>query len=389
MINRRIYNEILVSLKQFPVVGIIGSRQVGKTTLAKEIKTDYKNSIYLDLELPSDYNKLEEAEIYLQDNADKLIIIDEVQRKKDLFPLLKALVDKKRVAGRFLILGSASQELIRNSSETLAGRINYHILSSLSIDEIGFSDEKINDLWIRGGYPLSYLAKSNYESLVWRDAFIKTYLEQDLPQLGFRIQANQIRKFWTMIAHLHSRIWNASQVAKSMGLSYQSINHYLNILNNTFIIRQLSPYHINIKKRLVKAPKVYIRDSGLLHSLINIQNKEALSSHPILGYSWEGFVIEQILNVLPKFSSPYFYRTHAGAEIDLVIGSGNEKLIAIEIKYSLNPKIGKGFQIAFNDLGCEEGFVVYPGHENYRISENVSVISLPEVLKRITNITKA
>lgn len=386
MIKRKIYKNIIDSLNHFPVVGILGSRQVGKTTIAKEISTSIKNSIYLDLELPSDLKKLENAELYLTDKSDKLVIIDEVQKMGELFSLIRALVDKKRKPGRFLLLGSASPELIKNSSESLAGRIIYHQLPPFTIDEVGFSDDNLNNLWLRGGYPKSFLAATNKQSLAWRNSFIQTFLEQDIPQLGFRIPSSQLRKFWTMLAHLHGRVWNASLLSKSMGMSYHSMNNYLGILTDTFLLRQLQPYHHNIKKRLVKAPKVYIRDSGLLHSLINIPDNETLYSHPILGFSWEGFIIEQILNSTSQNVIPYFYRTHAGAEIDLLLDFGHNRLTAIEIKHSLAPKVGKEFYNAFNDLECNKGYIIYPGKESYRIAENVWVISLEEFLINISSL---
>ena len=374
MIKRLLQERVEKSLKKYPVVGILGSRQVGKTTLAKMIKNRMKRKvIYLDLELPSDLNKLQDPELYLGRFEDTLVIIDEIQRMLSLFPLLRALVDRKRTAGRFLILGSASPELIRHSSESLAGRIIYHELSPFSLSEI--NNERIQKLWLRGGYPESYLLKSNDDSFTWREAFIKTYLEMDIPQLGIRIPAQQLRRFWTMIAHSHGQLWNASKIAGSLGISAPTVRSHLDILEETFVVRQIQPYHSNIKKRLIKSPKVYIRDSGLLHTLLNIRTIEDLHSHPSLGSSWEGFIVEQILGILPERWQAYFYRTGAGAEIDLVLFDSKHKPIAIEIKYSLSPKLERGFWNAYEDLSCQKGYVVYPGAESYPLSKNV--VTLP------------
>lgn len=365
---------------RYPVVGILGSRQVGKTTLAKMIKNRMKRKvIYLDLELPSDLNKLQDPELYLSRFEDTLVIIDEIQRMRSLFPLLRALVDRKRTAGRFLILGSASPELIRHSSESLAGRIIYHELSPFSLAEI--NSENIQKLWLRGGYPESYLTRSNDNSFTWREAFIKTYLEMDIPQLGIRIPSQQIRRFWTMIAHSHGQLWNASKIAGSLGISAPTVRSYLDILEETFIVRQIQPYHSNIKKRLIKSPKVYIRDSGLLHTLLNIRTIEDLHAHPSLGSSWEGFIGKQILGILPERWQAYFYRTGAGAEIDSVLFDSKHKPVAIEIKYSMSPKVDRGFWNAYEDLSCKKGFVVYPGAESYPLGKNVVTLPVKDLAK--------
>ena len=360
MIKRFLKESVEKSLMKYPVVGILGSRQVGKTTLAKIIKERMKKKvIYLDLELPSDLNKLQDPELYLSRFEDTLVIIDEIQLMPSLFPLMRALVDRNRSAGRFLILGSASLELIRHSSESLAGRIIYHELSSFSLSET--NSENIQKLWLRGGYPESYLSRNNDESYIWREAFIKSYLETDIPRLGIRIPAQQLRRFWTMIAHSHGQLWNASKIAGSLGISAPTVTSYLDILEETFIVRQLRPYYSNIKKRLIKSPKVYIRDSGLLHALLNIRTLDDLHGHPSMGGSWEGFVVEQILEILPERWQAYFYRTGAGAEIDLVLFDGNHKPVAVEIKYSVSPKLERGFWNAYEDLSCKKGFVLYPG----------------------------
>jgi len=370
MIRRKIRRAILDSLKKYPVVGILGSRQVGKTTLAKMIQADIKQKVvYLDLELPSDQNKLQDPELYLRQFTDSLVIIDEIQRMPSLFPLLRALVDQKRAGGRFLILGSASPALIKQASESLAGRIIYHELTPFTLEETGY--DSIQKLWLRGGYPESYLVQNDDDSLTWREAFIKTYLEMDIPQLGIRVPAMQLRRFWTMLAHSHAQLWNASQIANSLGLSAPTVRNYLDILGETFIARQLQPYHFNTKKRLVKSPKIFIRDSGLLHALLRIRTFEDLQAHPALGSSWEGFIVEQIIGLIPKNWQAFFYRTSAGAEIDLLLLDARNRPVAVEVKYSTSPKVSKGFWIACEDLSCGKGFVVYPGEESYPIRNNV------------------
>ncbi|MEW6068791.1 MAG: ATP-binding protein [Nitrospirota bacterium] len=365
---------------KYPIVGILGPRQAGKTTLAKMIKEKIKKDVvYLDLELPSDLNKLQEPELYLSQFTNMLVIIDEIQRMPSLFPLLRALIDRKRIAGRFLILGSASPELIRHSSESLAGRIIYHELSPFIFQEI--DRKKLQKLWLRGGYPNSYLSENDEESFIWREAFIKTYLEMDIPQLGIRIPAQQLRRFWTMIAHSHGQLWNASKMASSLGISAPTVRSYLDILEETFIVRQTQPYHSNIKKRLIKSPKVYIRDSGLLHALLNIKTINDLYSHPSMGSSWEGFIVEQIIGVLPERRQAYFYRTGAGAEIDLILFDSKHKPIAIEIKYSMTPKLERGFWNAYEDLSCRKGYIVYPGMESYPIGKNVFTLPVKDLAK--------
>lgn len=384
MIERLLKSTLKKSLDKYPVVGLIGCRQVGKTTLAKMIAVEFPKALYLDLELPSDIAKLQDPELYFTHLSEKLIIIDEIQRMPELFPILRAIVDRNRNAKRFLLLGSASPDLIKKSSESLAGRIVYHELNPLNMMEAGF--ENIQKLWLRGGLPLSFLSENDGESLKWREAFIRTYLERDIPQLGIHIPSTNLRRFWMMIAHTHGYLWNASQIAKSLGLSAPTIRNYLDILTDTFIVRQLQPYHINIRKRLVKSQKVYIRDSGLLHALLRIESFEDLLGHPIVGRSWEGFLIEQISNFLPEHTPIYFYRTSAGAEIDLLVLDRKNRAFAFEIKYTLNPKLEKGFLIAFEDLNCKKGFVIYPGEESYPLKKEVFTLPvrmLPEILSGI------
>lgn len=384
MVPRILQTKVIKSLGDFPVVGILGSRQVGKTTLAMEIKRKIgKKAVYLDLELPSDLNKLQEAELYLSRHLDSLVIIDEIQHMPALFPLLRALVDKRRKSGRYLILGSASPDLVKKSSESLAGRIKYYELTPFSIREVVTNTDILSSLWLKGGYPDSFLADSDDQSMEWRQAFIKTYLERDIPKLGIRVPSPQLKRFWMMIAHSHGQLWNASQISRSLGVSSPTVRHYLDILQETFILRQLQPFHINIRKRLIKSPKVYLRDSGLLHALMSLSSMDDLTSHPVISNSWEGFVIEQIFRLLPEGWDCYFYRTLAGAEIDLVLVRPRRKPIAVEIKYSASPKVTTGFWNAFNDLKCSRGFVVYPGAEGYPIARNVLAIPVTEIAHKL------
>ncbi|MFH0997292.1 MAG: ATP-binding protein [Pseudomonadota bacterium] len=380
MIPRTQHDTILTSLKKYPVVSLIGSRQVGKTTLAKSVSEALRHdAIYLDLELPSDCNKLQDPELYLRQFSDTLVIIDEIQRMPSLFPVIRALVDQNRVGGRFLILGSASPDLLRHSSESLAGRIIYHELTPFNMFET--DSESLERLWLCGGYPDSYLADNEKESFVWRESYIKTYLEMDIPQLGIRIPSVQLRRFWTMLAHSHGQLWNGNKIAGSLGVSTPTVRHYLDILEDTFVVRQLQPYHANVKKRLIKSPKVYIRDSGLLHTLLRIGNLDDLQGHPALGSTWEGFVIEQIISLLPNHREVYFYRTNAGAEIDLVFFDKKNKLVSIEIKYSMSPAVSRGFWNAYEDLTCKKGFIIYPGNEIYPVGKNVFAMPVRELAK--------
>lgn len=383
MIKRNIIHKIEKSLKTVPVIGLLGPRQVGKTTLAKKIqKNSRKKVVYLDLELPSDLNKLADPELYLKRYENDLVVIDEIQRMPSLFPLIRALVDQNRIAGRFLILGSASPSLIKRASESLAGRVAYHELTPFTLSEVGY--DKVQQLWLRGGYPESFLSDNDSNSYTWRENFIKTYLEMDIPQLGIQIPSMHLRKFWTMLSHYNGQLWNASQLALSLGISAPTVRNYLDILEETFIVRQLPPFFSNLKKRLIKSPKIYIRDTGLLHALLRSKNLEDLQGHPGIGSSWEGFIVEQILQLIPNNWQSFFYRTNAGAEIDLLLLNDKSEVIAIEVKYSASPKLLKGFWSAFEDLGCLKGCVVYPGNEKYPISDNV--FALPA--KNLSLITK-
>ncbi|MBF0290131.1 MAG: ATP-binding protein [SAR324 cluster bacterium] len=379
-IERRAKAKLKSLLQTFPAVAIVGPRQVGKTTLAQVIANESdKTSIYLDLDSPEDFIKLQEPELYLRREADKLVILDEIQQRPNLFPILRSLIDAHRQPGRFLLLGSASPELLKQSAESLAGRIIYMELAPLDYKET-LDEEK---LWFRGGFPLAFLAPSEESAREWLRAFLEAYLHRDLPNFGIRIPPLQLRQFWEMLAHLHGQLWNGSKLAANFGLSVPTMKRYLSILESTYLVRQLYPYSANVKKRLVKTPKVFVRDSGILHTLLRIPSIDHLFSHPILGASYEGWIIEQICANLPSEAiQPYFYRTHAGGEIDLLLDTGIQT-IAIEIRRSLSPKPTRGFFEAIQDLHCEKGFVVYPGKESYPIHERVEAISLPDIITRI------
>jgi predicted AAA+ superfamily ATPase len=380
-IPRSLYPSLLESLETFPVVGLVGPRQVGKTSLAKQLATDFstmgKSPVMLDLERPSDLAKLAEPELFLEPLAERLVIVDEVQLKPDLFAVLRSLVDARRVPGRFLLLGSAAPALIQRSSETLAGRIAFLELAPLTLQEVaGQGHQGTNQLWHRGGYPECFLARSDAASMRWREAFIRSYLERDIPQLGIRTSAATLRRFWLMLAHHHGQLWNASTLAGSLGLSAPSVRHYLDLLESTFMVRVLQPYSANLGKRLVKSPKVYLRDSGLLHALLNLPDYEALLGHPVLGASWEGWVIEQILSQAPVGSRPYFFRTASGNEVDLLLELPGGKLRAIEIKHSATPKLGKGFNEVLDALGLERGFVIAPVTQPFPATPRARVLPL-------------
>jgi len=377
MIDRHITPRLRESLEQFPAVALLGPRQVGKTTLAREIAQG--KAIYLDLERPADLARLYDAETYLATVADQLVVIDEIQRMPQLFPILRALIDQNRRPGRFLLLGSASPALRRQSAESLAGRIEYLELAPFTLDEVGATPENQQKLLLRGGFPQSFLASSDKASLRWRNAFIRTYLEQDLPQLGINIPASQLRRFWQMLAHLHGQLWNASQVAASLVLSPPTARRYLDILADTFMVRVLPPYHANLGKRLIKSPKVYLRDSGILHALLGIETLDGLYAHPIIGAAWEGMVIEHLITHTSDNISPHFYRTVAGAELDLVLETSSG-IQAYEAKLSLSPTLTKGYHLALADLNIPVGFVVYSGKETYQMTPDARITSLADAI---------
>jgi len=346
---------------------------VGKTTLARQVARSLgKAAIYLDLERPSDLVKLSDPELYLERHASSLVILDEIQRVPGLFPVLRSLVDAKRRPGRFLVLGSASPALVQGASESLAGRIAYLELSPLHASEVAV--RKRDQLWLRGGFPDSFLKANDQASFRWREAFVQTFLERDIPALGLRLPVAQLRRFWQMLAHGHGQLWNASSLAAGLGLSAPTVRRYLDLLQDTFMVRQLQPYSANLGKRLVKSPKIYLRDSGLLHALLGIESMEDLLGHPVVGASWEGWVIEQVLSAIPSTWRPSFYRTSAGAEVDLVLERpGRRRPLALEIKRSLAPAPSRGFWNALEDLGAE-GWVIYPGKESYPLGKGVHVL---------------
>lgn len=384
LLSRLAENQILKDLQQFPVIGIVGPRQVGKTTLAKILtkKLD-KKVFYLDLELPEDITKLENAEFYFNTHSKDCIILDEIQNLPELFPVIRGMVDRYRIAGRFIILGSASPSLIRKSSDSLAGRIAYTHLHPLNIKELPM-DYRMETHWFSGGFPNSILAKDVPASRNWLRNFVQTYTDKDLPLLGMPAAPIVIRRFLMMLANYQGGIWNASNFAKSMGLTYQTVNRYLDFLEETFLVTRLYPFSYNIKKRLVKSPKVYIKDSGVLHYLTSVNDFEQLQGNLLIGNSWEGYVIEQIRQLLPPDIDLYYYRTHNGAECDLVLVKGLKPISSIEIKYTSAPSVSKGFNIAIDDLGTKDNYIITPFSDSYMKSKNIKVCNLVEYLDKYT-----
>ena len=385
MIERERYKTVLDRLALFPAVALLGPRQVGKTTLAKDIAED-QESVYLDLENPSDRNKLTDAARYLEEHEEKLVVLDEVHRVPELFQTLRGLIDKGRrrghKSGRFLLLGSASMDLLRQTGESLAGRIAYVDLPPLGVLEV--NREEKEKLWVRGGFPDSFLAETDEHSMMWRDNFIKTYLERDIPDLGPRIPSETLHRFWTMLAHCQGSVMNAAQLARSLAVDGKTIARYLDLMVDLLLVRRLQPFHANVKKRLVKSPKVYVRDSGVVHTLLNIPDREALFGHPIVGASWEGFVIDNLLSAAPNRTLPSFYRTSAGAEVDLILEfPGLSKKWAIKIKIGSAPKPTKGFYNAIEDIEPDKSFVIYAGDERYPIAESVDAIGVTEMAQML------
>jgi uncharacterized protein len=375
--DRNILPLLQEYLSIFPAVGLLGPRQVGKTTLVKNLKL-VKDSLYLDLEKASDRAKLIDPELFLKAHADKTVILDEIQLMPELFAELRSLIDEQREPGRFVLLGSASPDLIRKSADSLAGRIGYLELTPFYLGEID-SDE-LQKLWIRGGFPLSFLAKTERESQLWRQNFIKTYLERDLAQIGLSTDPRLVERFWMMLANAQGGIWNAESFAKALGITRPTVNRYLEFLEGSFMVRVLAPFHQNIKKRLVKSPKVFIRDTGLLHALTGVDSMDALANLLLIGPSWEGFVIEQIISTLREEYEYYFYRTHQGAECDLLLVKNGVVKTAIEIKNTLSPKLSKGMQISMEDTGAEKGVIICRIEGGYPLSEKVRAVGLREFL---------
>lgn len=388
MISRQLENIVITQLSLFPAVALLGPRQVGKTTLALDIAAQ-RPSVYLDLENPSDLEKLRDPILYLSAQADNLVIIDEVQRSPALFQVLRGLIDHNRrqgkAAGQFLLLGSASLELIRQSGESLAGRIAYEELYPLNPLEI--QPNQLEQLWNCGGFPNSFLALNDKQSFVWRQNFIRTYLERDIPQLGPRIPAETLRRFWTMLAHNQSTLLNAATIAAGLAIDGKTVARYLDLLVDLLLVRRLMPYLSNTGKRLIKSPKVYVRDSGIVHALLNLSSWDSILGHPIAGGSWEGFVIESILSNASERVLASFYRTTGGAEIDLILELPNNEIWAIEIKHGLTPTLGKGFYQAYDDIKPHKAFVVYSGSECYPIKQDIWAIGLVDICKRIRDAT--
>ncbi|KAF0159355.1 MAG: AAA family ATPase [Syntrophaceae bacterium] len=352
----------------FSVVAILGPRQCGKTTLAKTIGADH----YFDLENPQDAARLDQPQLALEDLSG-VIVIDEIQRIPDLFPLLRYLVDQNKKR-KFIILGSASRDLIRQSSESLAGRIAYHYLGGFRLSDI--DETKIKMLWLRGGLPLSFLARTDEESHVWRNQYVTTFLERDIPQLGINIPARTLRRFWTMLSHYHGQILNYAELGRSFGVSDMTVRKYCDILEGTFMIRILQPWHVNTGKRLVKRPKFYLRDSGLYHSLSSIETQKQLQTWPKLGASWEGFALDCVCRMLEKQDNElYFWNTHAGAELDL-FWQNRGKNWGVEFKYEDAPRLTRSMQTAMDDLQLSKLWIVYPGKQKYQLSENISALPL-------------
>ncbi|MEZ4901793.1 MAG: ATP-binding protein [Spirosomataceae bacterium] len=389
MIKRNTTLEIAQLLEEFPAVGVLGPRQVGKTTLAQELAdTMSPQPVYLDLESPRDRAKLSEPEAYFELHQHQLIILDEIQRIPELFSILRGVIDRRRrqgqKTGQFLILGSASLDLLKQSSESLAGRIAYRELSGFNVSEIEVTPAARDQLWLRGGFPDSFLAKSDAASLRWRLNFINTYLEREVPQFGPRIPAVTLRRLWTMLAHSQGGQLNVAALGANLDIAAPTAKRYIELLEDLLLIRTLRPWSGNIGKRLVRTPKVYIRDSGLTHALLNLTSMDDLLGHPVVGASWEGFVIENLLSVLPPGLTPWFYRTSAGAEIDLVIEKNSQQRYAIEIKRSQAPSVSKGFYLGCEDLQATKQFVVYSGTERFPISKNVTALSLLEMMSEIS-----
>ncbi len=389
MIERIISKKVLKALKRQAAVALIGPRQVGKTTLALEI-ADTRKAVYLDLEAREDREKLRNPALFLARNEERLVILDEIHRTPQLFQVLRGLIDKGRRkglrTGRFLILGSASIDLLRQSGETLAGRIEYIDIEPLNIMETSAKDKSDPaKLWVRGGFPDSYLAENDEDSYAYRRNFIRTYLERDVPQFGPRIPAETLERFWIMLAHSQGQFLNASRLAASLSVSAPTVSSYIDLLVDLLLVRRLPPFHVNVKKRLVKSPRVYVRDSGITHALLGIADYNQLSGHPVFGASWEGFVIENLLSGAPARTAASFYRTSAGAEIDLVLKLPGGEIWAVEIKSGLEPKPGKGFYNALEDVKPNRSFVVYAGSDRYPVAKETDAIGLVELAQELRN----
>ena len=367
-------------LPQFPVIGIVGARQVGKTTLARQFAAGRRRTTFFDLENPEDLARLHDPMLALKDLRG-LVVIDEIQRLPELFPILRVLVDRRPLPARFLVLGSASPQLLRQGSESLAGRIHYLELPGLALDEAGITNWET--LWLRGGFPQAYLARTLEQSETWRRGFIRTFLEQDLPQLGIHIEARALRRFWTMMAHYHAQVWDASEFARSFGVSDHTVRRYLDLLTHALVARQLQPWHANLKKRQIKSPKIYVADSGLLHTLLGLRTLDNLEGHPKVGASWEGFALDQVVQRLGAHPDEcFFWGTHGGAEIDLVVFRGRKRL-GFEFKRSSAPKITHSMRIALEDLVLSSITVIHAGSQSYPMAPRIRAVALQDLLEKV------
>ncbi len=385
MITRDLQPQLEKRLGQFPAIALLGPRQVGKTTLALTIARE-RNSLYLDLENPADLEKLSDARGYLGAQRGRLVIIDEVQRTPGLFQILRGLIDDRirdgESTGHFLLLGSASIDLLRQSSESLAGRIAYMELPPLGIFEV--DGNRKSRLWIRGGFPRSFLAESDPESAIWREHFIRTYLERDIPLLGPRIPAETLRRFWTMLAHSQGSLLNAAKLAQALAVDGKTVAKYLDLMVDLLLVRRLPPFHANVRKRLVKSPKTYVRDSGIVHALLRLDDEDGVLGHPVAGMSWEGFAIETLLRSAPGRTRASFYRTATGVEVDLLLELPGNRLWAIEIKRGLTPKVEKSLRVALGDLKPDKAFLVYSGEERYPKGDNIEAIGLHTLAEELS-----
>jgi predicted AAA+ superfamily ATPase len=386
MIRRLLENHLLDQISYFPAVVLVGPRQVGKTTLVKTVQKQLDRlSVYLDLELPSQRDRLiPDPELYLGSRYEQTVILDEIQQLPDLFPLLRGLIDQHRIAGRFILLGSASPNLLRNTSESLAGRVIYLEMHPLLLEEVTPSDT-YHRHWLRGGFPEAYLAPSAKRFRDWFESFVATYLQHDLPQLGLSASPDVVRRLLTMLASQQGGLLNYSTIAGSLGLAVTTVQRYIDFLEQAFLIRRLEPYFVNVGKRLTKSPKAYVRDSGMVHHLLRLYDEDALVSHPVAGGSWEGYVIQQIMAVLATDTRAFFYRTQQGSELDVVLEQGGQVVLAIEIKLSNQPTLSKGNTVALQDLGNPPLLVVTPSAVDHELRANVylcSIASLPDRLKQ-------
>ncbi|WP_299775352.1 ATP-binding protein [uncultured Tateyamaria sp.] len=389
MIERSHRQRVEEALDAQAGVVLLGPRQVGKTTLAQDI-AESRDAVYLDMERMTDRQILDEPDLYLDEQMGRLVVIDEIQLMPDLFKSLRGQVDRRRRAGhrtgQFLLLGSASNTLLHQSAESLAGRVSYHELTPFLLSEV--SVDEVSTLWLRGGFPDSFLAKTDRASLSWREDFIRTYLERDIPSFGMRIPAETLRRFWTMLAHEQGGLLNAAKLAGNLGISGQSVARYLDLLVDLMLVRRLPPWHANAGKRLVKSPKIYIRDAGMAHALLGIESTEALLGHPVIGGSWEGFCIENLIAAAPRGTEASFYRSSAGAEIDLLLKLPGGSLWAIEIKRSTSPKVTRGFHIAAEELRATERILVYAGERDLPASGGLRAMPLKNAMERLVSAEK-